>query len=452
MTRPQELVTTETWNGDETDVPRGALDGLTIMRYAHNMRDRESGGVEQYLRILNFELLKRHRMTVLQTHTTTDESDAAIEVEEVGLGRILWIPVSIREVECTVASLPERISFVYRQMRRLRQQNERGAWHSMVSSSRDLFRHRGGHLRHRTVVLSDRLPELLRAQKIDLLLLHWLSYDSDSLISSASKATVPFAYINHFDNARLSLPETRRCIANAAAIGVVSMQGVPEDLVSRCVNLSDAIDTDYFDPDQVAGLHSAEYPIVLLPARIGPGKGHHDALEAARILIGRGTKFTLCFVGAVDSEKLHQELREAAAAPEMEGRIVFPGEKSADEMRNLYAQSSVVLLPSYSEGLGRVLLEAQAMKKAVVAYDCGGISEAFLPDQTGFLVKKGSIEALTDRISYLLQNDAAQLSMGEIGRGFVCRNFSVAALISRHERFYLNAIRGASVNSSGSRR
>jgi glycosyltransferase involved in cell wall biosynthesis len=178
------------------------------------------------------------------------------------------------------------------------------------------------------------------------------------------------------------------------------------------------------------------------------GKGHHDLIEAARILAARRIELTICFVGAVDSEPLHQELRRSAAAMGLEGRILFLGEKSAEEIRDLYAQSSMVVLPSYSEGLARVLLEAQAMKKPVVAYDSGGMHNAIFANETGFLVKQGSTQALADKIGFLLENDAERLRMGERGREFVLQRFGLSALIRRHEAFYLKALSGARTKNS----
>ena len=107
-----------------------------------------------------------------------------------------------------------------------------------------------------------------------------------------------------------------------------------------------------------------------------------------------------------------------------------------------------MVLPSNSEGLGRVLIEAQAMKKPVVAYSSGGISEALLHGETGFLVKTGDVDALAERISFLLENRTERLCMGEHGRAFVSRKFSISALVRRHEAFYLNTISRALTNAT----
>ena len=103
----------------------------------------------------------------------------------------------------------------------------------------------------------------------------------------------------------------QKWIPRAAAIGAVSGQGIPDDLQDRCVNLSDAVDTEFFTPAKARPIPLSLRPVVLLPARIGGGKGHHDLLEAASILITRKIDFVVCFAGAVDSESLQRELRRA---------------------------------------------------------------------------------------------------------------------------------------------
>jgi glycosyltransferase involved in cell wall biosynthesis len=110
----------------------------------------------------------------------------------------------------------------------------------------------------------------------------------------------------------------------------------------------------------------------------------------------------------------------------------------------------LVVLPSYSEGLPRIVLEAQAMKKPVVAYDSGGTGKAILANETGFLEKTGDVRALADKINFLLQNEAERMRIGQRGREFVSRKFSLSALVQRHEAFYLKALSSARAGSKSS--
>jgi hypothetical protein len=172
-------------------VPPGALDGVTIMRYAHVYRARTSGGVEQYLRQLDHALLRRHRLTVLQTYLTRTDTEDPFTIENVGLGRILWVPVDIRQMPRTLGHLPKRLDYIYRRMLELSRGAGRGRLTVHLSSLRGLLSHRGGHLRYKTMILSERLFHLLGPHHVDLLVLHWLSYDTRALISRARRAGVP---------------------------------------------------------------------------------------------------------------------------------------------------------------------------------------------------------------------------------------------------------------------
>jgi len=429
------------WNDQESDdVHAGAFDGLTIMRHAPFYRERSSGGVEQLLRCLNRGLLQRHRLTLLQVYRVSDIRNCRIDVEEMAKGRIFWIPVAHKRTAFRFADLHRRAQFVYDQTFPLHWENGGGRQRSLLNVVKGIS-HGLGHVKHRTVILSNPLVPLLTTHKVDLLAVHGLTYDAEALIAPARKLGIPFLLINHFDNALFSEPQVRKWVPSAAGVGAVSGRCLPDYLRGRCVNLSDAVDTEFFAPKEARCGNVAPRPTILLPAIIKPGKGQEDLLRAARILATRNLDFQVCFAGATESESLREALRREATTAGLEGRVVFLGELCQEEIRDYYARSSIVVLPTYCEGLGRSLLEAQAMHKPVVAYDSGGVGETILPNETGFLVKTGDVETLADRLGYLLENETARSQMGERGRQFVVRRFSVSALIQRHESFYLRALR-----------
>lgn len=419
----------------------GILDNVTILRYAHVYRERTSGGVEQYISNLDRALLVKHRMTVLQTYLCSSDKDQVAEVEDVGIGRIIWLPIPIRQAKPTLLEMPKRARYICRCSAKLRLRNGQKMHWAVAASGLDLIRHRGGHLRHEGVVLSDYLSLLLTKGCIDLLSVHWLSYETGRLIRLALCNHLPFVFINHFENERFRLPQMRRWIAGAAGVATVSRKDLPNEIRQSSVILSDAVDTDFFNVLHTRPVISPKDPIVLLAGRVTEGKGHEDLLQAAAILAGQKEHCVICFAGAVESRSLQHKLRcQIASAGLDPAAVIFLGEVSQDVIREWYGKSDIVVLPSYSEGLPRVVLEAQAMKKAVVAYDCGGTCEALLPNETGFLVPAGNIEALADRIGFLLRNKAVRHRMGDAGRKFVSRCFSLPALVERHEQFYVNAL------------
>jgi glycosyltransferase involved in cell wall biosynthesis len=425
-----------------TGVRPGELDGMTIMRYAPFYRERSSGGVEQSLRRLNHGLLQRHRLKILQIYRVADLRNHRIEAEEAGKGQILWVPVDYRRTARRFADLPERADFVYDQTLQVLLQSGDGVQRATAKAVWAIFRNRMRHLRHRIMVLSDPLCQLLTTHKVDLLAAHGITYDADPVIMRAKEAGIPFVLINHFHNNLLAEPQVRKWSPFAGGVGSVSGKFMPDYISARCVNLSDAVDTEYFAPDEAMVDNGDGRPKILLPAIIKMGKGQMDLLKAARILAGKNLEFEVYFAGTVESQSLRQELAEYALANGLTDRVSFLGELKQAEIRNQFALSSMVILPTSTEGLPRVLLEAQAMQRPVVAYDSGGVGETFLPNETGFLVQPGDVKDLADKIAYLLLNKTQRRHMGALGREFMVSKFSVSALIQRHEAFYLKALSG----------
>ena len=415
------------------------LDGMTLLRYAHVDRCRDAGGMEQYLGQLNEELLARNRMTILQMHVVAGESAVdTVEIETRGRGRIVWIPVASRQEERSLPSLPRRLTRLVHNVSAMTSTDGRRRY---VSALRFMCI-AGGYLRAPEVVLSEGLGEFLDTYHVDLMLFHWLSYDIGPLVSHATKRRIPYAVIHHFDNRRLSAASSSVWVRNAAAVAGVSSRNVPREIQGRYANVSDGVDVEFFSPHRARSVTRPSEFVVLLPSRIVEGKGHVDLLLATRRLVDSGAKPSVVFAGAVVSGSLKAQLERMATEWGVADRVLFLGRLETLELRDWYAASDVVVLPSNSEGLGRVLLEAQAMAKPVIAYDSGGMPDALLPEKTGFLVGVGDILTLAERIRFLHENPEARWRMGSCGRQFVAEHFTVRALVERHEKLYLRLVSG----------
>jgi len=417
---------------------RLTLDGVTLMRYAHIHRSQMAGGMEHYLSQLDRALLMRYRMRIVQTHLVdgADRQKRDVHVESYGRGETVWIPI-YRLGQQRTGSLLQRAD-VFRARRSVSSLRTSQTHRQGTLKTLDVLRAAYECVRHADVIVSDRARDVLNDERIDVLLLHWLSYDVGGLIEVARKKGIPFGIINHFDNRRLEGRRVRPWLRASAGVAGVSARNVPRLLRPRFVSVSDAVDVTYFDPALARRLDRREGPLVLLPARIARGKGHHDLLLSARDLALKGLNITLAFAGAaeVGAESLRADLLKEVASLELGERVSVLGQLAPDELRDWYAASDVVVLPSYEEGLGKVLLEAQAMGRPVVAYASGGIPDVVVHGRTGLLVRTGDRHALTAALEHLLTHPAGRRSMGVAAREFVVRDFSVAALIERHEQFY----------------
>jgi glycosyltransferase involved in cell wall biosynthesis len=285
--------------------------------------------------------------------------------------------------------------------------------------------------------LLSQLPPLC----VTLAAFHWISEDSNVILRYLVGRSIPYVVVNHFQNTRLTDPPIRKQIAGALAVSGVSGVAVPDFLAGRFINVSDGIDAEFFDRVNVRPLkRDIKKPLVLLPSRVTQGKGHLEALRMLARLSREGVPATLAFAGRVESRRLLGDILEAANLEGLADNVIVTGELSAEELRNWYGASDVVLLTTHSEGLGRVLLEAQAMQTPVVAYDVGGVREAVAHGDSGYLVPVGDVAALSERIRELLANSDRRLQMGKHGRQRVLEQFSLDALAGRHERLYAEAV------------
>lgn len=371
-------------------------------------RNASSGGVEAYLWNLNRCLLMRNKMRILQMYLAPDSGQFDIEIEQIGRGELIWIP-SIFKSNCG-----QQLNFAQR------------AWAKV-------WRFKS----HQVNICHDLLLSTLANYQIHLAVFHWISEDSPIVLEYLNKRSIPFVVVNHFLNKRLTRRYIRRQISKARAIGGVSNIDVPGFIGNRFTNLSDGVDTDFFHPEKVVSPErKINGPLILLPSRITEGKGHLDAVKALCLLLSKGVNASLVFAGIMQSPSLMKNLQRIISEEGLQERVIFAGALSPEELRNWYAAATIVILPSYAEGLGKILLEAQAMERPVVAYNVGGVPEAMRNSETGYLVKKGDIEGLASRLKELIEEPDMRREMGQRGRKFVVERFSMESLTIRHEEFY----------------
>ena len=120
-------------------------------------------------------------------------------------------------------------------------------------------------------------------------------------------------------------------------------------------------------------------------------------------------------------------------------RFIFLGDVSDSTLSLLYNCADIFVLPSIQEGLGIVLLEAQATEKPVIAFNIGGVREALINGESGLLVKPESRE-LADALLKLLADRSLRKQMGRKGRAFVKRNFSWDICAARMLKVYQEAL------------
>lgn len=152
-------------------------------------------------------------------------------------------------------------------------------------------------------------------------------------------------------------------------------------------------------------------PVVTLVAALRPGKGHASAVTAWPRVLRGAPQARLLFVGSGDQEPA---LRRQVEAAGLVDRVAFAGMRTdvADVLRG----STLALLPSESEALPTVLLEAAACGRPVVATSVGGVAEVVLDGETGLLVPPRDPDALAGAVRTLLADPQRRLAFGVAAR------------------------------------
>jgi glycosyltransferase involved in cell wall biosynthesis len=112
--------------------------------------------------------------------------------------------------------------------------------------------------------------------------------------------------------------------------------------------------------------------------------------------------------------------------------VEFRGKLSLEETKNIMKNCYCLVLPSLSEGLGRVLIEAEALGKPVIGSKVGGIPDLIRTGENGFLVELKDSEDLAQKLRILLKDRNLAIEMGKKGREFVQSQFSNESYIDNY--------------------
>ena len=164
-------------------------------------------------------------------------------------------------------------------------------------------------------------------------------------------------------------------------------------------------------------------PLVILPARMLWDKGVGEFVCVARRIKAQKVKALFILVGDVD---LHNPASVTQA--QIDNWVasgVIEQWTRRDNMEKVYLKTSIVCLPSYNEGLPKVLLEATSCSRPVVTFDIPGCREVVKNGINGYLVKARSAEDLSRAMIRMLDNPQVILKMGIASREIAETQFNV---------------------------
>ena len=181
------------------------------------------------------------------------------------------------------------------------------------------------------------------------------------------------------------------------------------------------------------GLDAADH-VCLVLARLHEEKGHRVLLEALPALSARVGRVKVLVAG----EGPHRAaLEQEVAARGLGSTVHFLGRRS--DVPALLLVSDVLVLPSFAESFGFVLLEAMSLGRPIVATDVGGIPELVTEGETGLLVPPGDAAALADRLARVLSDSGLAARLGAAGPERTAQ-FSFGRMMRGYEDVYARTL------------
>jgi glycosyltransferase involved in cell wall biosynthesis len=239
------------------------------------------------------------------------------------------------------------------------------------------------------------------------------------------------------DRLHLRLMDHVVCVSDGQAAKVRRWCRVPEPNLSVIRNSARLAAFESTDPAARRRLldlfpsDSGVSQVVLAAGRLSPEKGFGVLVDAASTLlrVNPGTGVVLFGEGV-----LRPDLEAQAARLGLSGRVVMPGFRT--DLDSLIGAADVVVLPSFTEGLPNVALEASAAGVSVVATAVGGTPEVVADRETGFLVPPGRPEAIAAKVGDLLRDPGLRSRMGEAGRARMRELFTFDAQAAAYLRLF----------------
>jgi glycosyltransferase involved in cell wall biosynthesis len=237
-------------------------------------------------------------------------------------------------------------------------------------------------------------------------------------------AVAGFGYVFSSDTvrARLLRPAVRlalkRVLRRPGSLAILQNRAdaarlVADNLVNeRAVRLvrGSGVDLDRFAPRAAPG----SPPVVMLCARLLWDKGIREFVDAARALKAQGVDARFVLVGDGDPENPACIPTAEVERWQREGVIEWWGR--SNDMATTWPQATIACLPSYAEGLPKVLIEAAACGLPAVTTDVPGCREAVTHEVNGLLVPPRDVQALADALRRLLDDPALRARLGAAGR------------------------------------
>jgi len=200
------------------------------------------------------------------------------------------------------------------------------------------------------------------------------------------------------------------------------------------------IDLDKFPFKWQAGGHTVEGPVkVLTVARLVKVKALDNGIRAIHKVLREHPDLNLEY-NIIGDGYLAEELDRLIHDLDLDKVVHLLGPKNQDEVMEAMGKSHIFMLPSMAEALPVALMEAQAVGLPAIATAVGSVNEVIVEGESGYCVPAMDVDAMAERISFLINLPQRWHVMGRTGRRHISEKFNIDKLNDRLVTLYGNLV------------
>lgn len=155
----------------------------------------------------------------------------------------------------------------------------------------------------------------------------------------------------------------------------------------------------------------------LMVARMLKTKGVYEFCQCARLVKQKYPDAVFNYLGAEGTVKL-QDIKEYID----DGSVSYLG--TTTDVRPYLEDCSMLLLPSYREGLPMSIIEAEAVGRGIITSDNVGCRDTVIDGYNGFLIPNGDAKLMAEKVCFAIENPDDVIKMGQNSRRFAEENFN----------------------------
>lgn len=232
-------------------------------------------------------------------------------------------------------------------------------------------------------------------------------------------------------------------VSNPTAISLESW-GVDKEKISVVFNTIDFEEITKASEQKLVGdIPGAKDSIkILVPGQLLRTKGQHTVIQASDLLCKKGYNFSMWIAGGVaigDESNYLTYIKNLISERKLDQKVFLLGFRN--DIPALIKAADIIVVPTHTEGLPRVILEAMLLKRPIISTPAGGITDLIQQGKTGLIVDVEDVEGFAKNIEQLFVNQDYAKELAENAYKHVCDNFSVDKNIVKVKNAFEKVIR-----------